>query len=151
LSPKLVQVDRTPDDEILLTELTYDAKDIITYEVSSVILVAEQQLPDPNGRFRCFMEVDTKEFFIEIPDEKTMSAFNRSALLSLLDLAEEAGAKAVFMCVRKTVKDQERYLRNFLFVGFERLTEKEQRKISMTRTHAMLKYSLRSNEESSDE
>jgi hypothetical protein len=140
------QVSTSPDDEILLTELAVDAKNLVTYEVSSVILVAEEEQANPNGKFRCFMDSTSKEFFIEIPNEGTMKAFNRSALLSIMELAEEAGAETIFVCVRKTVKKQEAYLKTFLFIGFEKLTEKEQKKISMTKTHGLLKCSLNSDE-----
>jgi len=137
----------SPDDEILLTELTFDTKDLTTYEISSVILVAEREQANPHGRFRCYMDNNSKEFFIEIPDESTMTAFTQSALLNIMKLAEEAGAETCYICVRKTVKNQEAYLRNFLFVGFEKLTEVEQKKISMTRTHGILKCSLNSEDE----
>jgi len=137
----------SPDDEILLTELAFDTKDITTYEVNSVILVAEREQANPHGKFRCYMDSNTKEFFIEIATEGTMTAFTQSALLNILELAEEAGAETCYICVRKTIKGQETYLRNFLFVGFEKLTEEEQKKISMTKTHGILKCSLNSNED----
>jgi len=137
----------SPDDEILLTELAFDTKDITTYEVNSVILVAEREQANPHGKFRCYMDSANKEFFIEIPNEGTMTAFTQSALLNILDLAEEAGAEICYICVRRTIKGQESYLRNFLFVGFEKLTEEEQKKISMTKTHGILKCSLNSSEE----
>lgn len=140
------QVQRSPDDEILLTELTFDLKDLITYEISSVILVAEKQLANPNGTFRCYMDAATKEFFIEIPDEATMMAFTQSALLNTMKLAEDAGAETCYVCLRKGVKNQESYLRNFLFVGFQKLREGEQKKISMTRTHRILKCALKSDD-----
>jgi len=136
-----------PDDEILLTELTFDQKEISTYEISSVILVAERQQVNPNGKFRCFMDVAAKEFFIEIPNEETMNAFTQSALLSILRLAEEAGAETCYICVRNTVNNKESYLRNFLFVGFEKLNQAEQKKISMTKTHGILKCALSSDED----
>jgi len=75
-----------------------------------------------------------------------MKAFNKSALLTVMKLAEKAGAETVYICVRKTVQKQEAYLKNFLFLGFERLTKEEQKKISMTRTHNILKCSLISEE-----
>jgi hypothetical protein len=146
-SPAMRKVEMSPDDEILLTELTFDNKDMITYEISSVILVAEREQANPYGKFRCFMDSTTKEFFIEIPNEGTMNAFTQSALLNILGLAEEAGAETVYICIRKTVKKQEAYLRNFLFIGFEKLTENEQKKISMTKTHGILKCALKSEED----
>jgi hypothetical protein len=140
--PLMRQVSTSPEDEILLTELAVDAKNLVTYEVTSVILVAEEEHVNPNGKFRCFMDSQTREFFVEIPNEGTMNAFNRSALLSIMELAEENGAETIYICVRKTVKRQEAYLKTFLFLGFEKLTEKEQKKISMTKTHGILKCSL---------
>jgi len=137
----------SPDDEILLTELTFDTKDMVTYEVSSVILVAEREQANPHGKFRCYMDSTNKEFFIEIATEGTMTAFTQSALLNIMELAEEAGAETCYICVRKTVKGQEAYLRNFLFVGFEKLTLEEQKKISMTQTHGIMKCSLKSQDE----
>lgn len=145
----LKQVQRSPDDEILLTELTFDTQDIIPYEINSIVLVAENE--KHHGQFKCFLDSKTKVFFIEIPDEETMSIFTKSALMNMLKLAEEAGAETVYICVRKTVKEQRAYLKNFLFVGFEQLTEEEQRKVSMTKTHGILKYSLNSDDDDSDE
>jgi hypothetical protein len=141
----------TPEDEILMTELAFDTKPLITYEISSVILVAEREQANPHGTFRCYMDPATREFFIEIPSEATMHAFTQSALLNIMGLAEEAGAETCYICVRNEVKNQETYLRNFLFVGFERLSEEEQKNISMTRTHGILKCSLKSEDEEEDD
>lgn len=113
------------------------------------MLVAEHERD--HGKFRCYLDPVAKDFFIEIPDETTISVFTRSALINMLKLAEEAGAETVYVCVRKTVKQQKIYLKNFLFVGFEQLTEEEQKKISMTRTHGILKYSLASEDDEEDE
>jgi len=146
----LKKVQMSPDDEILLTELAVDTKNMITYEISSVILVAEREQANPHGKFRCYMDSTTKEFFIEIASEGTMTAFSQSALLNIMGLAEEAGAETCYICVRKTIKGQEAYLRNFLFVGFEKLTEEEQKKISMTKTHGILKCSLKSSDDDED-
>jgi len=143
------QVQRSPDDEILLTELAFDTKDFITYEVNSMILVAEEQA-NPNEPLRCFLEPKTKEFFVEISDEGSMKIFNRSALLIIMKLAEEAGAEKMYVCVRKTVNKQEAYLKTFLFLGFERLTPEEQKKISITRTHGLLKCNLKEEDEDED-
>jgi len=141
----------SPDDEILLTELTFDTKDMVTYEVSSVILVAEREQANPHGKFRCYMDSTNKEFFIEIATEGTMTAFTQSALLNIMGLAEEAGADTCYICVRNTVQNQGTYLRNFQFVGFEKLNEEELKKISMTRTHGILKCSLKSEEDEEED
>jgi len=141
----------SPEDEILMTELTFDVKNMTTYEISSIILVAEREQANPHGTFRCYMDTANKEFYIEIATEGMMNAFTQSALLNIMELAEEAGAETCYICVRKTVKTQEAYLRNFLFVGFEKLSEEDQKKISMTQTHGILKCSLKSEEDEDEE
>jgi len=141
------KVEMNPDDEILLTELTFDHKEIVTYEISSIILVAEREQANPLGRYRCFMDSNTKEFYIEIADEDTMNAFTQSALLNIMELAEKAGAETCYICIRNTLINQEKCLRNFLFVGFEKLSAAEQKKISMTKTHGILKCSLKSEDD----
>jgi len=142
----MMKVNRSPDDEILLTELAFDTKGFITYEINSIILVAEEQT-NPQTRFRCYMEPQTKEFFVEVSDEATMKMLTRSALLSVMKLATEAGAETMYVCVRKTLQKQEAYLKNFLFLGFEKLTASEQKKISMTKTHGILKCDLNSDDD----
>jgi len=141
----------SPEDEILMTELTFDIKDMITYEISSIILVAEKEQANPHGTFRCYMDPSTKEFYIEIATEGTMNAFTQSALLNIMELAEEVGAEICYICVRKSIKNQEAYLRNFLFVGFEKLSVEDQKKISMTQTHGILKCSLKSEDDDEDD
>jgi hypothetical protein len=150
-TPKLKEVALSPDDEILMTELTFDAKGITAYEISSVILVAEREQANPHGTFRCYMDQAAREFFIEIPTEETMHAFTQSALLNIMGLAEEAGAYTCYIAIRNTVQNQETYLKNFQFVGFEKLNEEELKKISMTRTHGLLKCALKSDEEEEEE
>jgi len=145
-----MKVERSPEDEILLTELAIDDKDFVVYEVSSMIMLAEKAEVD-SGKFRCFYAQNTNEFFIEIADEETMSLFNRSELINVMKLAEEAGAETVYVCVRKTVQKQGNYLKNFLFLGFEKLTAEEQRQISMTTTHNILKYTVHSDDEEEDD
>jgi len=136
------QVKRSPSDELLLTELACDAKDMIIYEVNTCILVAEEKQDTHQGLFRCYMDNATKEFFIEISSTEMMEAFKQSTLLRFLELAEEVGAETVFVCLSKGIEKKGSHLKKFVFIGFEQLTEEEQRKISMTRTHSLLKYSI---------
>jgi hypothetical protein len=144
------KVQRSPEDEILLTELAFDTKDFATYEVNPVILVAEEKT-NSNGPFRCFLEQNTKEFFVEIADEESMKVFTRSALINIMKLAEEAGAEKMYVCVRNTVNKLETYLKTFLFLGFEKLTPQEQKKITITRTHGILKCNLTEEEDEEDD
>jgi len=136
------RVTRSPSDEITLTELAIDCKDMTIYEISSSILLVEREKANPKGNFRCFMDNVSKEFFIEISTVDAIKTFTSSILLNVLELSEKAGAQTVYICLGKTIEKKSAYLKNFLFLGFTQLTEEEQKKISMTRTHSMLKYSI---------
>jgi len=141
------QVKRSPSDELLLTELAFDTKEMITYEINTCILVAEREQDTHKGSFRCYMDSSSKEFFIEVSSQEMMEAFKRSTLLNILELAEEAGAETAYICLSKSIEKKGAHLKKFIFIGFEQLTEEEQREISMTRTHSMLKYAIVDQEE----
>jgi hypothetical protein len=138
----MTKVIRSPSDEILLTELAFDSKDMEIFEISSSILMAEKEKANPKGNFRCFMDNDSKEFFVEIDSADAIKMFSSSTLLNVLDLAEQAGAIVAYICLRRTIEKKSAYLKPFLFLGFQQLSEEEQKEISMTRTHSMLKYAI---------
>lgn len=138
----MTQLTRTPADEILLTELALDDKNLTIYDISSVIVVGEKEKNEPYGQFKCFMDHDEKEFFIEISSLKTLEALTKSSLLNILDLAEKAGAEKVYVCCRKSLGDIKYYLKTFIFIGFSQLSIEQQRKISMTQTHYLLGYDV---------
>jgi hypothetical protein len=141
------QLKRTPSDEILLTELALDDKNITIYDITSVILVGEKESKEPHGQFKCFMDHDEKKFYIEIATVKTLEALTKSAVLNLLSLAEQAGSEKVYVCCRNSLGDISYYLKTFMFIGFEQLTEEEQNRISMTQTHFLLSYDVFGEEE----
>ena len=99
-----LEVKRSPSDELLLTELAFDTKEMITYEINTCILVAEREQDTHKGLFRCYMDSESKEFFIEISSQEMMEAFKRSTLLNILELAEEAGAETAYICLNKTIE-----------------------------------------------
>lgn len=136
---------RSPSDEVLMTELAIDAKDMTIYDISSVILVGEKTEVNPHGEFKCYMDNLSKEFFIEITSKTKLEAFTKSAVLNLLDVAEEAGAETAYLCIRKSVdaKDLAAFVKSFSFIGFIQLNTEEQKKISMTQTHTLLKYKIK--------
>ena len=87
------EIERSPSDEFLLTELCWDDKNFKIIDISSMIMVGEQ--PDkanPFATFKCFVDEDNKEFFIEINASTPLKFFTRSTLLNLLDFAEKYGA-----------------------------------------------------------
>jgi len=143
-APQLKKMIRSPSDEVLLTELAIDAKDITIYDITSVIRIGEKAESKPFGEFKCYMDNSTSEFFIEITDKTKLEAFNQSALMNIFEVAQDAGAELIYMCVRKTVEQKALsiYMKTFLFIGFGQLTADEQRKISMTQTHTLLKYNV---------
>jgi len=138
---------RTPSDEILLTELALDDKNISIYDISSIIVVGEKESKQAYGQFKCFMDHDEKKFYIEISSTRTLESLTQSSLLNLLDLAEKSGAEKVYVCCRKTLGDIKYYLKTFVFVGFSQLTAEEQKEISMTQTHTILGYDVLGDEE----
>jgi len=138
---------RTPSDEILLTELALDEKNITIYDITSVILVGEKESKEPHGSFKCFMDHDEKKFYIEIATTKTLQALTQSATLNLLSFAETVGAEKIYVCYRKSLGDIRYYLKTFMFIGFQQLTEEEQKEISMTQTHFLLSEDVLGDEE----
>jgi len=143
-APQLKKMIRSPSDEVLLTELAIDAKDITIYDITSVITVGEKAELKPYGEWKCYMDNSTQEFFIEITDKTKLEALNQSALMNIFEVAQDAGAQLIYMCVRKTLdkKALSIYMRTFLFIGFGQLSGEEQKKISMTQTHTLLKYNV---------
>jgi hypothetical protein len=66
------KLQRTPSDEILLTELAWDDKDVSIYDITSVILVGERaSVQSPFGKLKCYLDHESKEFFIEINESTT--------------------------------------------------------------------------------
>jgi hypothetical protein len=85
-----------------LTELAWDDKDVSIYDITSIIMVGERvDTRSPFGKLKCYMDNDTKEFFIEINKTTPLKAFTRSVLLNILDLAEREGAKKLYACIRR--------------------------------------------------
>jgi len=113
------RIQRTPSDEILLTELALDNKEFTIYDISSQILVGERETSLPYGRFKCYLDSELKEFVIEINENTPRNVLTRSTLLKMLDLAENEGASQVIAAFRRDTKEIEQYIKTFLFLGFE--------------------------------
>lgn len=141
------KLERTPSDEILLTELAWDDKDVSIYDITSIIMVGERvNVNSPFGKLKCYMDNDTKEFFIEINQTTPLKAFTRSVLLNILDLAEKEGAKKLYACLRRGTENIEQFVKAFLFVGFTKLEEEELKSVSMTQTHILVEYNMEEEE-----
>eukprot|EP01016_Furgasonia_blochmanni_P033827 TRINITY_DN3576_c0_g1_i1.p5 TRINITY_DN3576_c0_g1~~TRINITY_DN3576_c0_g1_i1.p5 ORF type:complete len:130 (+),score=33.88 TRINITY_DN3576_c0_g1_i1:522-911(+) len=90
------------------------------------------------------MDNSSKMFFLEVETQEDLQIMHKSALLRLLDLAEQAGASTFNLCVRKTSTIHDGLVRTFSFLGFKKLKHEEQiQKISMTETHSVLVYDFR--------
>lgn len=94
---------RTVSDEFLLTELAIDKKDITIYDISSIFLHREK--PTEFTKFKCYMDHETEEFFVEATDTTPLSTFTKSTVLNLLETAEREGAKRAYICVRDDIPD----------------------------------------------
>jgi len=147
----LRKVNRLPSDEIILTELMFDARELITYDITSSILMAEEEHEDPNATLRCYMDTDAKEFFIEVSTKESMDAFTKSTFINIVKLAEQNGAEVVYICLKKSIENKNSYLKSFLFLGFEKLSNEEQKSMSKTRTHSLLKYNINNQEDEDEE
>lgn len=135
----LRKVARSPSDEIALTELFFDSKDMTCYEITSTILHGEEEVTIPRANFACFINNSTKEFFIEISTPDAIEMFTSSSLIKVMELAEQTGAPVVYICLRNSIEDKSHYLKTFRFLGFEELSQEEQQKISATKTYGILK------------
>lgn len=148
----------------MLTELAWDEKDVSIYDITSIILVGERaSIQSPFGKLKCYLDHDSKEFFIEINENTPLKVFTRSVLLNLLDLAEKEGAKKLYACLRRGTQNLgifsrtilfnesffhlEQFVKAFLFVGFTKLEEEEMKKVSMTQTHILVQYNLEEEED----
>ena len=89
-----------------MTELAWDEKDVSIYDITSVILVGERaSVQSPFGKLKCYLDHESKEFFIEINEATPLKVFTRSVLLNILDLAEREGAKKIYACLRRGTKN----------------------------------------------
>lgn len=147
-SPQIKKMKRTPSDEFLLTELAMDCKNITIFDISSVFMMKEQ--PTPYTKFKCYIDHDTKEFFIEATDTTPLETFTTSTLLNLLNTAEREGATKVFICVRQDLHDYDAFLKTFSTLEFKILSPEQQEQISMTMTHTLLEYDF-AREDNDDE
>lgn len=55
--------------------------------------------------FKCFLDQETKDCFIEIGRNNPIEYFTKSTLINLLDMAEQQGAKRIFACFEKDTKN----------------------------------------------
>jgi len=127
---------------MLLTELAIDSKDFTIFDISPLILVREREL-NFGGKFKCYMDNETKEFFVEVNSASHLQAFNKSVVLNMLDVAEKAGAEKFYICIRNDIKEHSAFLKAFGFIGFRKLKPQEQKNISMTMTHTLIVYNLK--------
>ncbi|KRX09189.1 hypothetical protein PPERSA_05858 [Pseudocohnilembus persalinus] len=93
-------LERTIEDEVLLTELALDRKDLIIYDINPSIVLS-QDIRNDSCVFKGFLDENNKEFFIEI-SEQQKDYFTKSFFLQLCDVAEELGAIKIYACLRNS-------------------------------------------------
>jgi len=84
---------------MLLTELAIDDKDLITYDISSIITYGETSSRSL-GNFKCYFDHSSKEFYLEINHKTPIQTLTKTTLLRILDYAEMEGAKVIYVAFR---------------------------------------------------
>lgn len=130
------------DDEMLLTQLALDDKEIVIYDIASAIYLGERSRVAPLHKFKCFLDAAAGHFFVELSDKSPFENLTKSTFLKILDIAESIGAKQVFVCIHNKTAEIGAKIQTLLFVGFKKLIGEEARRVSHTRTHTLLSYDL---------
>ncbi|KAL4493029.1 hypothetical protein ABPG72_020808 [Tetrahymena utriculariae] len=130
------------EDELLLTQLALDDRKIIIYDIASVIYLGERQRNTPLQTFKCFYDVNNKNFFVELSDKSPLEHLTKSTFLKILDIAESIGAERVYVCLHNKTTEIGSKIQTLMFVGFHKIMGQELQRVSKTRTHTLLCYDL---------
>jgi len=123
---------------------------VTTYEVNSIILMGEEEYENPNGSFTCFMNNETKQFFIEVSTEETMQGFTKSTFLNMLRLAQASKADDVFICIDNSVSNKNHYCKGLLFVGCSKLSTSERKKLMVPPMYTVLRFPIDDSQDDED-
>ena len=137
---------RSPSDEVLLTELALDTHDITIYDLNSIISLGGS-VTAAFAHFKCFMDHQTKEFFIEVNADTPLRVFTKSTLLRMLELAESEKAKWVYVCISNDIDEMSAFKKTFSFVGFAPRGSDRHHSLLKTETHSVLQCCLEEEEE----
>ncbi|EGR34431.1 hypothetical protein IMG5_012080 [Ichthyophthirius multifiliis] len=135
-------VEQQIEDEVLLTLLKLDEKNIIIYDIASVINWGDFSKEKPLQTFKCLYDTDNKNFYVELSEKSPMEHLTKSTFLKILDIAEQMGAQNVLTCLNNKISDINTRIQILMFVGFRKIIGEELKSISKTRTHTILCYDL---------
>jgi len=94
------------------------------------------------SEFKCFFNHENSQFYIEAPSSAYAPACTRSSIVSLLELAEEVGAKKAFICLDKDSKQFGELARVFLYLGFELVDPRLQKLITRAENIVLMAYTI---------
>ena len=76
------------EDEVLLTQLCLDDKNIVIYDISSAIYLGERQQNRIFNIFKCFYDTESNNFFVELSNKSSVEHLTKSTFIKILDIAE---------------------------------------------------------------
>jgi len=138
------------DDLNEVDDSEVDNPAVTTYEVNSIILMGEEEYENPSGNFTCYMNNETKQFFIEVSTEETLRGFTKSTFLNMLRLAQASKAEDVFICVDNSVSNKDRYCKDLLFVGCSKLSTSERKKLMVPPMYTVLRFPIDDSQDDED-
>lgn len=93
------------EDEMILTSLGLDDKDIVIYDIASAVYIGDRMNLTPVHTFKCFLDITTGGFFVELSDKSPFENLTKSTFLKILDIAESLGASSVYVCLHNKTTD----------------------------------------------
>jgi hypothetical protein len=93
------------EDELLLTQLALDDREIVIYDIASAIYLGERQRNAPLHTFKCFFDKESANFFVELSDKSPFEHLTKSTFLRILDIAESLSAERVHVCLHNKTTD----------------------------------------------
>jgi len=133
---------RTPEDEMLLTECGIDSKDVIIYDITGLYTNVTAEVV--HNKLKCFKNENDKDFYLILDDDTQVCKFNSTFLLIMLKYMKSQKANRFIICLRKELnKDiSHKFNKSLRFIGFRKLSRKEQKLISITETHSLYSISV---------
>jgi len=92
--------------------------------------------------FKCFYKHSSRQFFVQAPATLSPPSCTRSAVVGILEFAEEMGAKQVYLSVAKQHKQFAETVRVFLYLGFEIVDPRVSRTIVTATDVVLLGYNI---------
>jgi hypothetical protein len=128
---------RTPEDEMLLTEAGIDDENIIIYDITGLYTDVNTEVI--HSKLKCFKNENEHDFYLILDEEDQVNKFNSAFLLTILKYMKTQQANRFIICLRKDLSSstRKRTDKNLRFIGFRKLSKREQKVITITETHSL--------------